>query len=155
MFYGSVGNGNFTGSIDNVSVKEYLGQEVVPNSGCGSWLFEPQSTNLITYSEDFSNAAWSALGTITRTSNYGISPDGTNNSTRVQGDNTTTLYLQPISTSGFARSIYVKATSGSGTIQMLSHNSNTNNIFTIDENWKRVEINSLTSNIGEKQFFME
>ena len=25
-------------SIDNVSVKEYLGQEVVPNSGCGSWV---------------------------------------------------------------------------------------------------------------------
>jgi len=45
---------SFTGSIDNVSVKEYLGQEVVPDSGCGSWLFEPQSTNLITYSEDLS-----------------------------------------------------------------------------------------------------
>ena len=29
---------NFNGSIDNVSVKEYLGQEVVPDSGCGSWL---------------------------------------------------------------------------------------------------------------------
>ena len=36
-----------TGSIDNVSVKEYLGQEVVPDSGCGSWLLEPQSTNLV------------------------------------------------------------------------------------------------------------
>ena len=47
---------NFIGSIDNVSVKEYLGQEVVPDSGCGSWLFEPQSTNLITQSELFSHA---------------------------------------------------------------------------------------------------
>ncbi len=45
-------------SIDNVSVKEVLGQEVVPNSGCGSWLMEGQSTNLIPYSEDFSNASW-------------------------------------------------------------------------------------------------
>ena len=45
---------SFTGSIDNVSVKEYLGQEVVPDSGCGSWLFEPQSTNLVTYSEEMS-----------------------------------------------------------------------------------------------------
>ena len=44
----------FVGSIDNVSVKEYLGQEVVPDSGCGAWLFEPESTNRITYSEDFS-----------------------------------------------------------------------------------------------------
>ena len=46
--------GSFEGSIDNVSVKEYLGQEVVPDSGCGSWLWEPQSTNLIEYSEDLS-----------------------------------------------------------------------------------------------------
>ena len=45
---------SFNGSIDNVSVKEYLGQEVVPDSGCGSWLFEPQSTNLITQSEALS-----------------------------------------------------------------------------------------------------
>ena len=44
--------------IDNVSVKEYLGQEVVPNSGCGSWLFEPQSTNLIPYSEDYNSGNW-------------------------------------------------------------------------------------------------
>jgi len=43
----------FNGSVDNVSVKEYKGQEVVPSSGCGNWLWEPQSTNLITYSEDF------------------------------------------------------------------------------------------------------
>ena len=51
---------SFIGSIDNVSVKEVLGQEVVPDrddtdlpridytDGCGSWLLEPQSTNLIT-----------------------------------------------------------------------------------------------------------
>ena len=45
------------GSIDNVSVKEVT-QEVVPNSGCGSWLMEPQSTNLISYSELFSDAYW-------------------------------------------------------------------------------------------------
>ncbi len=52
--FGIQGYNGFTGSIDNVSVKEYLGQEVVPDSGCGSWLFEPQSTNLVTYSEDLS-----------------------------------------------------------------------------------------------------
>ena len=44
---------NTLGTIDNVSVKEYLGQEVVPDSGCGSWLWEPQSTNLITIFEDY------------------------------------------------------------------------------------------------------
>jgi hypothetical protein len=41
--------------IESVSVKEYLGQEVVPDSGCGSWLLEPQSTNTYNYSEPISN----------------------------------------------------------------------------------------------------
>ena len=49
----------FTGSIDNVSVKEYLGQEVVPDSGCGSWLWEPQSTNLVTDSQNYNSTYWS------------------------------------------------------------------------------------------------
>ena len=73
--------GNWSGafSIDNVSVKEVLGQEVVPNSGCGSWLLEPQSTNLIPYSEDFSNASWQKVASSTVTTNTVISPDGTLN----------------------------------------------------------------------------
>ena len=51
----------FNGSIDNVSVKEVLGQEVVPDSGCGSWLLEPQSTNLLPFSEDFSGSNWTTF----------------------------------------------------------------------------------------------
>jgi hypothetical protein len=31
--------------------------------GCPSWLFEPQATNSILYSTDFSNAAWVVVGT--------------------------------------------------------------------------------------------
>ena len=65
---------SFNGSIDNVSVKEYLGQEVVPDSGCGSWLFEPQSTNLVPYSESLLN--WSNISS-TLTSGL-TSPSGDN-----------------------------------------------------------------------------
>ena len=61
--------------IDNVSVKEYLGQEVVPDSGCGSWLFEPQSTNLAPYSESLVN--WLNSGGNTLTSGL-TSPSGDN-----------------------------------------------------------------------------
>ena len=50
-------NGN-TYNLDNVSVKEYLGQEVVPDSGCGSWLWEPQSTNLVTDSQNYNSTYW-------------------------------------------------------------------------------------------------
>ena len=55
-------------TIDNVSVKEVTGQEVVPDSGCGSWLLEGQSTNTVRYSEEFSNAEWGQAGSPTLTS---------------------------------------------------------------------------------------
>ena len=135
-----------TCSIDNVSVKEYLGQEVVPDSGCGSWLFEPQSTNLITYSEDFSDAYWAKSGSPIVTLNYGISPSGENKSVRIQGNNSTAIYHSGGFSATDGRSIYVKATSGSGNIQLLTHNGNTDNVFSIDENWQRVEINTSSSN---------
>ena len=58
LYINNAGQGNLVGSIDNVSVKEYLGQEVVPDSGCGSWLFEPQSTNLVTDSQNYNSTYW-------------------------------------------------------------------------------------------------
>ena len=76
-----LGTSSFTGSIDNVSVKEYLGQSVVPDSGCGSWLFEPQSTNLVTQSE-LLNGYWSNSGSNNLISEV-ISPDGISFSQKV------------------------------------------------------------------------
>ena len=132
-------------SIDNVSVKEVTAYTTTDK---GAFLLEPISTNNVTYSEDFSNS-WTKLGTPTITDNYGTSPDGTQNSTRIQGNSSTVIYLSnAAATTNFSRSIYIKATSGSGTIQALSHNTNTNNIFNIDENWQKIDINSLTSSSG-------
>ena len=67
----------FNGSIDNVSVKEYLGQEVVPDSGCGSWLLEPQSTNYSLNSEQPST--WHSSGVVIITANAATSPEGIQN----------------------------------------------------------------------------
>ena len=49
------------------------------NGGCGALLLEKQSTNLTLYSEQFDNAAWSTVGSITITANNATSPDGTQN----------------------------------------------------------------------------
>jgi hypothetical protein len=70
---------DFIGSIDNVSVKEVLDFDFDRNS-TGTrvnedYLIEDVPYNLSTYSEDFS--LWSSTGTITRTSNIAIAPDGT------------------------------------------------------------------------------
>ena len=60
---------------------------VVPDSGCGSWLFEPQSTNLLPYSNDFSSANWSKSSNYTVQSNIGISPDGSLNASTITNTN--------------------------------------------------------------------
>ncbi len=86
------GSGGFVGSIDNISVKEI--QLDVPridftDDATGHLLLEPQSTNLVTYSEDFSQSSWVKLGAGTGsvavvTNNFAISPDGTQNASRLQ-----------------------------------------------------------------------
>jgi len=143
------------GKIDNVSVKEYLGQEVVPDSGCGSWLFEPQSTNLIEYSNDYADAYWikatsgSGIAPVV-TSNYAISPDGTQNADRIQFDATTsgsnsdrsrirtTLTLSDVTDYTF--SFYAKSTDGTDQkIGVLFDNSQIGT-FTITDEWQRFEV---------------
>jgi len=118
------GAGN-SATIDNVSVKEYLGQEVVPDSGCGSWLFEPQSTNLLPYSEDFSSTYWSWIGNTIVTPNTVISPDGTLNASTVTGLSGTgsndLRYVKSGSTANntYTYSVYLK---GSGTLRIQLSN---------------------------------
>ena len=73
--------------VDNVSVKEYLGQEVVPDSGCGSWLLEPQSTNTYNYSEPISSDG-AASGITYESFDWGI---GFSNCIKF-GDNTQLRY---------------------------------------------------------------
>jgi len=70
-------NGLITTVAANVPRLEYpLIDGVV--SGCPSLLLEPQRTNLIQYSEDFSQSYWTKLS-ISITSNSVISPDGSLN----------------------------------------------------------------------------
>ena len=115
LYFNNVGaGGGFIGSIDNVSVKEYLGQEVVPDSGCGSWLFEPQSTNTLTYSEDFSQ--WTNISA-TLTSGQ-LSPSGEYNATKISGTiGSSVIYIGATSSPTATRSIYARSVSGTGNPQ--------------------------------------
>ncbi len=76
--------------VDNVSVIEITDDTDLPRidytSGTGSLLLEPQSTNLVTYSEDFSQ--WTNTGSeTTDTANALISPSGLLNATKLQEAN--------------------------------------------------------------------
>jgi hypothetical protein len=89
--------------------------------GCPVLLTEPQSTNLVTYSQSFDNAAWSNNGTIV--SNAAISPDGTQNAE---------LFYAPTST---GRRIFYNTTITSGlsyTVSVYAKANNKNFLYFTD-----------------------
>ena len=96
--------------IDNISVREVLGQEVVPDSGCGNWLWEPQSTNIITYSEDFTNSSWTKFNSIITNDNTKIL--GINALKIVPDNNLKGILKRPATTPQdglvYNRSVYIK-----------------------------------------------
>ena len=118
-----VGLANSVFNIDNVSVKEVTDDTDLPRidyspySGagtCGHLLLEPQRTNLITYSEDFST--WTTQGNISISSNNNTSPSGNLDATllSITDTSTTTKIQQPTPvTSGdtYTFSVYLKSDS--------------------------------------------
>ena len=124
------------------------------NNSNGSLILEPQRSNLITYSEDFTNAAWVLFNGGTGvlpivTSNYAISPDGTQNATRIQfsiNGGTTTIdrsfirYTSFASQTDYYYSCYVKSTSGQEQKLLWQHGGDSDE-FTVTNEWQRVELN--------------
>ena len=89
---GSGGIGTYF--IDDVTVKEVTRDNVpridYTGGGCPHILSEPQRTNLVTYSEDFTDSSWNLDGSnvnLTRTPNATTSPSGENNATKLIGNN--------------------------------------------------------------------
>ena len=60
----------------------------------GVALLEPARTNLITYSEDFSQTYWGKGSGLTTTLNDAISPDGSQNATKVEKTSENNLFVR-------------------------------------------------------------
>lgn len=151
-----LGWGGFDGSIDNVSVKEVIENDVprldYSDGSCPSLLLEPQSTNTVTYSEDFSQ--WGESGSPTLTSGQ-LAPDGTLGATKISGTiGSSYIALGSSSSTTATRSIYARTVSGTGTAKLMSFNSNTNNLFTLTEEWQRFELTGSTS-VGGTSFYID
>jgi hypothetical protein len=134
-------NGNFIGSIDNVSVKEVIENDVprLDYSGgasCACLLLEPQSTNLVTYSEDFSQ--WNAINNVIVTDNFTTSPDGTQNASKLVFDGTTIGRIElSVSASGTnTQSVYLKTESGTQNVSIGAGTADLTE-FTITNQWVR------------------
>jgi hypothetical protein len=93
--------------------------------GCPSLLLEKQSTNVLTYSEDFTQADWPKQNTIV-TANATTSPDGTQNADKLIANTTNARHLifQAITTSNtHTFTTYAKAGENSFLIMRLDTDS--------------------------------
>ena len=152
-----ISSGLFIGSIDNVSVKEVTGQEVVPDSGCGNWLLEGQSTNLVTYSEDFST--WT-LGNqnVSIIPNDTISPSGLLNATKLTlGTANNGIYQSFTSlASQYTGTMYIKTATGTVDLKFGffdGANVDADNI-TVTDTWTRFEVTKNLSASGLSRFWI-
>ena len=162
------GTGDFTTTRASVATRvneNGLIEEVAANvprldysdGTCPSLLLEGTATNLIPYSEDFSNASWtkSSGGTASVpsiTSNYATSPDGTLNADRVifdlnggsSGGDLSILNETVIVSNGSTttKSIYLKSNNGSVYNISIYDGANVSNPIqaVVNGNWQRFEI---------------
>jgi hypothetical protein len=117
----------------------------------GALLLEPTRSNVITYSENLNGAGWNVYsstgGTCTRTLNYGISPSGKQDSTRVVfSTGTTALYFSSNITGNASATMYVKGISGEVIGFGWGESVASGTDFTFNGEWQRLEYNGTSAN---------
>ena len=129
-------------------------QEVAPNtprldysgSGCPSFLLEPESTNLITYSEDFTQD-WGGggAGDFTITPNAVVSPDGTQNASKLIAPSGSYQLKQDkaIINTQMSYSFYLRTNQGTRQMSISINDVEISQTFTITSEWKRYTVSGL------------
>jgi len=128
-------------------------------------LLEKQSTNLITYSENFDQAYWphytTGSGTVTKILNNAISPDGTQNADEIRltrstlTDDALTYQVQGVGSATYSRTIYLKAARSQDVgkkIQIWSYNGTVvQNIYepVLTADWVRFDAGTTTGALVE------
>ena len=143
------------GITDNVPRLDYT------DSSCPALLLEPQRSNLVTQSEYIDSWGKSiSNGTLNVTSNYGISPDGSKNATRIQASLTggfvdMVKVISVSSGSAYTYSVYLKSLSGTPTIAFLSDGT-ANRLVTLTTEWKRYTFKiSSAGSLAYPRFLLE
>ena len=121
--------------------------------GTASILLEPQSTNLITYSEDFSQSFWTKQASVTLDKGY-LAPDGTYNATKISGVIGSSYVVSQggILSSSSTKSIWAKTTSGTGVIHLGANQNQSNASFTVTNEWQRFEVTGTTTDVYAVDF---
>ena len=126
------------------------------SSGAGALLLESQRTNTISKSEYISSYSSGGGAGLTMTANYGISPEGVKNSTRIQYTSGNSYVYSNYATAtasgqSFTISIYAKGVAGE---QIRLHASGSSGIsfnkeFTLSGEWQRFDATGTTGSAGQ------
>ena len=136
------------GPVANVPRLDYL------SSTCPRLLLEPQRTNILLFSEQFNNGAWSLDGDgvgQSLTANFATSPDGYQNADRLQLNKTGGIFSRirqsATGANTYTFSVYMKSNTGvSQNVGLRLDTTGTNNVVTTT--WQRF---TLTATVGTPQ----
>ena len=136
-----------TGVFSNVSVKEVTRDNVpridYTGGGCPHILAEPMRTNLVTYSEAFSNWNTSSGVVVTDNTTELISPSGDYNASKIEYNGSNKNLFQAPTLSGvYSGYFYVKGTIGE-TIRMSVGGVEEN--FTLTGDWDKIKKENVTA----------
>ena len=170
LYLGYIDNGTYTGTIDNISVKDVTFSTDVDlarinydsNGENGHILLEPTSTNLVTYSEDIDslNDGEGEVGvnsTLTYESDV-VAPDGSLGVYRIQNPATASTYLQVTNntTAAQSMSVWVKAktvgTNNQFTLYRDGTGGSASDVKTATGDWQRFEYS--WSTVGSGAYFI-
>ena len=128
----------------------------------GVLLLEKAATNLITYSQDFSNSIWNqgATRSVTFVPTNTIDPQGQTNAYRITStasDNQVAALASIVSGQIYNNSIYVKRVSGSGSVILRNVNNQENTFqLSVSDGWKRIDTTATsTSTFGRLYINLE
>ena len=159
---GASASGLISATIENITILEITSDTNLPRidytGGEGHWLFEPQSSNLIPYSSDFSNASYSkanaGLGsTPIVTPDYATSPSGSQDADRIQfnlnsgiaGGDYSWIFTFPASDINGIVSIYLKTNDNTTKVVYFRNTFGTIDNITVTGNWQRYSIANTTT----------
>jgi hypothetical protein len=117
-------------------------------NSCPRLLLEPQRTNLVTFSEQFNNAAWGASVGITILADQGISPAGTNTMDLITFPLSGTFITQSVnvvSGSSYTFSVWLATQSGTQSVEIGNVNIGTWQAFTVTTTPQRFQVTQVAS----------
>ena len=135
--------------IDNISVIEITDDTNLPRidytGGVGHWLFEPQSTNIITYSEDYSNSFYVKDSGVSVGTTNNSSPNINPTATKIDVTNNGRIYAN-IATNTYYSTVFIKSGTFShfkfagSNIDLIAETNSNGTIQSFGNGWYRIGI---------------